>query len=261
MNPDEAGDTYDQDERQIELSLPFDRAFDECVRALQKFTFHEIEEFDPVKGTLKARVCSPGTQPMGILRLSGRESRITLVLQKLSSRKTKVTVTGQAIIPEDSESLFPRTPGNRAHEMENLMVITSFLRSRESLALQKPGLEEIVGQHGVPRERWVLVEPYEIALMSLILPGLGQTYAGRHERGLVFAVLVAAGLIFYLVPGILLWIIGMYDAYRMAQQVNDESIPFMPVNFRWLMIQFIVGSGMVFGTLFYGYAGYFPFHG
>jgi hypothetical protein len=246
---------------QIELNLPFDSTFEECMLALQQFTFREIEEFNPVKGTIEARVSSPSSQKPGILGLPGRESRIIMVLRKLSSGRTKVTVTSQEIIPPDFDSLFPKPPINPLHDMEKLMVITSFLRSRESQPVLRPGLEEIWGQPGVPKERWVLVDPSETAFMSLILPGMGQNYAGRYGRGLMFAVLVAAGLIFYIVPGILLWIAAGYDAYRIARQVNCGSLPFVPVNFGMLMVQVIMGGGIIFCVLHFGFAGYFPFHG
>lgn len=73
-----------------------------------------------------------------------------------------------------------------------------------------------------------MIEPDLAAFMSLILPGLGQNYAGRYEHGIVIAAMVVAGLVF-IVPGILLWIGEAYDAYRTAQRVNSCSLPFIPV--------------------------------
>jgi hypothetical protein len=229
--------------------------------ALQQFTFREIEGFDKNRGTIVARVSNPDSGGSGFSGLTGPESRITFVLKKMSSSRVKVTIISQIIILPDFESVFPKTHNNPFRDRENLKIISSFLLAGESQPAQKPGWEYSLIEPGTPKEQWNLVDPSETAFMSLILPGMGQNYAGRYARGLLFAVLVAAGLIFYIVPGVLLWIAAGYDAYRVARQVNRGSLPFVPVNFGMLIVQVIVGGGLIFCTLLYGFAGYFPFHG
>jgi hypothetical protein len=82
--------------------------------------------------------------------------------------------------------------------------------------------------------RWFLkykiFEPDLAGFVSLILPGLGQNYSGRYERGFVIAAMVAAGLVFFIVPGILLWIGWAYDSCHTVQMVNRSSLQFIPVN-------------------------------
>jgi hypothetical protein len=247
--------------REIELNLPFDRTFDACMQALQKFMFREIDRFDPVRGTIEARVSNPDFKAAGILGLPGRESRITIVLQKQSPKMTRIVVMSQTIIPEDFESISPNPPCNPDRDFENLMIVTAFLRSRESQPGQKLRLEEILAEPGHPKENWMLIDPSEPAFMSLVLPGLGQNYAGRYLRGIAIAVLVAAGLVFYIIPGVLVWILGTYDAYRVAQQVNRGSLPFVPVDSIRLYLHVAAGGGLLFLLFLSGFIGYFPFHG
>lgn len=262
MSPDEAEDTTYLDVRQIELSLPFDQTFDACMLALQQFTFREIEEFDQGKGVIVARVTTTETSaPRWSFATGWLESRITFTLRKHGSGKTDVTITSRIIAISGYRNRIYIKMYGPWRNFENLKILTAFLRSSESHNEKRSGLEYTLTEPGVPKEQWNLVDPSETAFMSLILPGMGQNYAGRYVRGLLFAALVAAGLIFYIVPGVLLWIAAGYDAYRVARQVNCGSLPFVPVHFGWLMVQLIVGGGLLYCAVRYGFVGYFPFHG
>jgi len=262
MSPNETGDTDYKDERQIILNLPFDRAFDACMLALQQFTFREIEEFDQGRGVIVARVSTTETSaPKWSFATGWLESRITFTLIKQGSGKTEVTITSRIVAITGYRNRIYMNLYGPWRNFENLKILTAFLMSRESLKEERSVLEYTLTEPGIPKEQWNLVDPSETAFMSLILPGMGQSYTGRYVRGLLFAALVAAGLIFYIVPGVLLWIAAGYDAYRVARQVNCGSLPFVPVNFGLLMAQVIVGGMMIFCTLLFGFVGYFPFHG
>lgn len=58
-------------------------------------------------------------------------------------------------------------------------------------------------------------EPWLAALASFFIPGLGQLYT-RQSFG-------KAALIFCTSWLILPWIYGIYDAYRKAEEMNDEQ--------------------------------------
>jgi TM2 domain-containing membrane protein YozV len=72
------------------------------------------------------------------------------------------------------------------------------------------------------------------ALLSLIIPGLGQMYAGRIARGLVFFFLgipltvVIAVFFFWLILPIFLpmafWIWNIFDAYRLCGEYNRRLL-------------------------------------
>lgn len=81
-----------------------------------------------------------------------------------------------------------------------------------------------------------LVRPVEekstfvAALCSLILPGLGQVYDGKLERGFLIFIGTVIGFFLFIIPGLLVWAFGIYDAYTIALRMNKKEIPFLPTN-------------------------------
>lgn len=67
------------------------------------------------------------------------------------------------------------------------------------------------------------------AIASAIFPGLGQIYCGQIGRGiLIFIAFVISSFLILLLIGLILaplvWIIGIYDAYTLAEQINKGAI-------------------------------------
>lgn len=63
------------------------------------------------------------------------------------------------------------------------------------------------------------------AVLSFFIPGLGQIYDGKVGRGISFFIVICIlyalyFLIFPLLIGFLLWIYCIYDAYRIAKNIN-----------------------------------------
>lgn len=65
-------------------------------------------------------------------------------------------------------------------------------------------------------------DPKKAALLSII-PGLGQVYNGSLIRGLIFLFGTAIGLLL-LIPGIGVWIFGIYDSYNYSKKINSGAI-------------------------------------
>ena len=66
------------------------------------------------------------------------------------------------------------------------------------------------------------------AVLSFLICGLGQIYNGQILKGLMFLVLYAISwaLTYVLIGWIILpvlWIWGIYDAYRNAEKINNNS--------------------------------------
>jgi len=57
-----------------------------------------------------------------------------------------------------------------------------------------------VGSHG-PQKRW---SPAVAALLSLIIPGVGQAYKGQVLNGIVWFIVVVLGYAFFVIPGLIL---------------------------------------------------------
>lgn len=97
-----------------------------------------------------------------------------------------------------------------------------------------------------PAPEPVIVRPAEekstalAAICSLVIPGLGQVYDGKTGRGFAIYFGTVIGLFIYVIPGLLVWAFGIYDAYSLALQMNKKEIPFLPTNTSHLIIFFIL---------------------
>ncbi len=110
------------------------------------------------------------------------------------------------------------------------------------------------------------------ALCSFFIPGLGQVYNGQLEKGVLILIGTVIGAIFFLVPGLIVWIYGIFDAYRSAKKMNEGSIPFRTSQTAHMILFFILGIiiliiayiiaiffwTFLIGTLFMGAVGLDP---
>jgi TM2 domain-containing membrane protein YozV len=71
--------------------------------------------------------------------------------------------------------------------------------------------------------------PVFAAGLSLLFPGLGQVYNGETGKGILVLFLVLAGLLVMLIPGVAVWIFGMYDAWATARRMNEGTVPLREV--------------------------------
>jgi TM2 domain-containing membrane protein YozV len=75
---------------------------------------------------------------------------------------------------------------------------------------------------------------------SSFLPGLGQVYNGETAKGFVFFFLTLIGLFVFLVPGLLVWLYAMYDAYAVAGKMNTGEIGFRETSTIHMVIFIVV---------------------
>lgn len=71
--------------------------------------------------------------------------------------------------------------------------------------------------------------PGVAAVLSFVIPGLGQIYCERILRGLVFLVLAMFGYMLFIFPGVIVAVISMLDARALARgqekgMFSDEDI-------------------------------------
>lgn len=67
-----------------------------------------------------------------------------------------------------------------------------------------------------------------LAVALSLIPGLGQVYNGMLVRGIILFIATLVGLIILIIPGIIVWIYSICDAYRTAGKINRGEIPFNP---------------------------------
>jgi TM2 domain-containing membrane protein YozV len=78
------------------------------------------------------------------------------------------------------------------------------------------------------------------AICSLVIPGLGQVYDGKTERGFAIFFGTVIGLFIFIIPGLIVWAFGIYDAYSLALKMNNKEIPFLPTKTAHLIIFIIL---------------------
>jgi len=71
--------------------------------------------------------------------------------------------------------------------------------------------------------------PIIAIILSFIFPGLGQTYIGQQQKGVLFIVIgICLVLMMYILIGIVLyplfWLYSMYDAYTSATKLNANKL-------------------------------------
>jgi len=83
------------------------------------------------------------------------------------------------------------------------------------------------------------------ALGSFFFSGLGQVYNGQAGKGVAVFLGTLVGVLLFLVPGIIIWIAGVADAWMTAKKMNEGKIPFRehswPRIIAFFIFSFIVG--------------------
>jgi len=74
-----------------------------------------------------------------------------------------------------------------------------------------------------PREH---KNPLIAGFCSSVLPGLGQVYNGETAKGFFIFLLTLVGLVIFLIPGLIVWLYAMYNAYSVAGKMNTGEISF-----------------------------------
>ncbi len=62
--------------------------------------------------------------------------------------------------------------------------------------------------------------PGVAAVLSFLFLGLGQVYNGHLGKALIFFVCGVLGMMAFVVPGVIVWMLGIVDAYQSAAEIN-----------------------------------------
>ncbi len=83
--------------------------------------------------------------------------------------------------------------------------------------------------------------PAVSVILSAFFPGLGQIYNGdRLSKGLIIFFIFFIGSLFWFLPGIIVWIFGMYDAYKNADLIQRGKTAYRPVLSRDLFLMIFI---------------------
>jgi TM2 domain-containing membrane protein YozV len=67
-------------------------------------------------------------------------------------------------------------------------------------------------------------------ICSFFIPGLGQVYNGDNVKGTAIFLGTVIGAFIFIIPGLAVWIFGLYDAYTTANKMNNKEIPYKRIN-------------------------------
>ena len=59
-------------------------------------------------------------------------------------------------------------------------------------------------------------------VLSLLIPGLGQVYAGKVGRGIAWFIAVGIGYMLFVIPGVILWVVNIWDAVDIVKKQNSK---------------------------------------
>ena len=82
--------------------------------------------------------------------------------------------------------------------------------------------------------------PVIAMIASVFFAGLGQIYNGQNLKG--FAILFGTifGVALLIIPGLVIWVFGIYDAYITAKRMFYGKIPYEPVNILFVILYFVI---------------------
>lgn len=91
--------------------------------------------------------------------------------------------------------------------------------------------------------------PAFAAVLSLLFPGLGQVYNGETGKGVLVLFGVLAGLLVMLIPGVAVWLFGVYDAWATARRMNAGTVPFREARLATILLFMVVWTAGVLAFL------------
>jgi hypothetical protein len=191
------------EDSELELTIPFDKAFHLSQLAVQLLPSAKIIDADSRNGLIQA---DSETFFAG-------HSTVTLTLKQKGDDATLIRI----------QSIYTSPHTSTVHDLQstsqNQEIVTAL---RKSLQEQSQRLNDTNSR--VQRSR----NPRIAAILSLVVPGLGQAYNGQSALGVLIALSAGTGLLFGLVPGIIIWGVSVWYARSVAQKINEETIPFAP---------------------------------
>lgn len=96
-----------------------------------------------------------------------------------------------------------------------------------------------------------LKNPVIAALMSFFVPGWGQVYNGQGIlKGLLYVIGIIIGSVVLVLPGIIVYVYCIYNAYSVAKKINSGSMPVgkqvgLGTHILYIISYFVVVFGLV----------------
>lgn len=93
--------------------------------------------------------------------------------------------------------------------------------------------------------------PLLAAIGSFLIPGLGQVYNGEGIlKGLLYAIGIIIGSLLLVIPGLAVWIYGIYNAYKVAGKINQGQLPYKETSIGKIILYIILVFVIEFVLIF-----------
>ena len=113
---------------------------------------------------------------------------------------------------------------NLPHTLPDDLVRTWNVALESSKATVSHVGSELLRQGTAARDRFdALPSPYRVAIMSCLLGGAGQISMGQTKKGALMMCVCVLGLFAGVVPGVIVIVIGVYDAYIIGQRLQSHG--------------------------------------
>ncbi|MCL2142221.1 MAG: hypothetical protein FWH46_05035 [Methanimicrococcus sp.] len=80
--------------------------------------------------------------------------------------------------------------------------------------------------------------PFLATILSFFWTGLGQVYNGKFWKGIFFLFAVPIGFVCLFIPGLILWVWCLWDAYKESEKMNNGELPYAEPT-AWQLIIFL----------------------
>ncbi len=112
--------------------------------------------------------------------------------------------------------------------------------------MASPGMANVAAPPTVPKQK----NPLLAAIGSFFIPGLGQVYNGQgFVKGLLYLIGTLVGSLILVIPGVAIWLFGIYKAYKVAGDINAGIAAYKEASTLNLVI-YIVLALVVYGVYF-----------
>jgi hypothetical protein len=230
--------------REITLSCGIDRAFDLCMLSFSLLPANTITDADRDGRIIHAWMSS--------LRYGASE--ISFNLEMIDDRNTRVVIDSIRDIPRTGRrSGIARILTGQNERIATLL--TTFLQDQvpSPITLSTgdtiPGIIPDGREPGLPvialYGNYFYKNPFLAAGLSLI-PGLGSGYNGKGIEGFLIAFGAWFGLFLWFIPGIAIWLYGIWYAYKTARDISLQRIPYRTADPIWMFLILLVPLAFLF---------------
>jgi TM2 domain-containing membrane protein YozV len=92
----------------------------------------------------------------------------------------------------------------------------------------------------------VVKNPIYAFIMSFFIPGLGQAYNGQVKKAFFILIGTLIGSLLFLIPGLIVWIYGLYDAYKTSKAINEGKIEYNESKYFILFLIIAIITGIIY---------------